>query len=893
MKCICSDKNFFQYLGLGLLLLAQSSGWGATLPQTTRVVGWGFNNNGQANPPSGLTNVTALTAGSGQGVALRANGTVTSWGFAFQPGMPPGLSNIAAVECGRGHTLALRSNGTVVAWGENESGQASIPIGLSNIIAVSGGTTHSLALREDGTVVAWGTNTYGQLDVPPGLTNVIAVAAGGNLFTAYSVALKSDGTVMAWGNNQGGQTNVPPGLSNVVAIAASPFFHTLALKSDGTVAGWGVGGFTTNFPRNLSNVVAVRAGTDYSLALRADGSLVGWGDNTYGTTNVPTNARSNVYAIASGWFHNLAVTRSNPPPWPRLRQHPQSQRKLEGDMVEFTVLASAEANIRYRWQFKGRDIPGANQSSFILTNLVLAATGDYAVIVTADGLALRSAPAFLSVVPRPMALAQTLEFLEDKASLVTLSGTDPSALPLVAWVTSLPSAGSLYQFNGPLRGPRIDRVPMRVTAENSVVYISDTDASISSFDEFSFVMANDLGQSLPARVQINLLPVNDAPSFTKGPDLVVSEDAGPQTVVHWATDLSAGPPNERGQSLVFRVASDNDALFSSLPRIDETGTLTFRSAPDSFGTARVTVSLEDDGGTENGGTDQSESAQFTITVLPLNDPPVALGQTVTVLEDTAVSILLTAVDADGDALTWRVQAPRHGTVTGAPPQLLYRPGPDYFGSDSFTFTAFDGEVQSAPALVQIEVTPVNDAPLPRLVLSSVAPLTFTGSSNFVFLTLENSGGIFRADATATIDPEGDPLQFFWFLDFSIVPFASGIRVTNLVSPGPHQLLLLASDGKATAQTSVEFEAITPGDAVEALIDLVEEGGWPRNRKRALLASLKAAAASFDRGHSVPGLHQLETFQHRLRMSSAGNDADLVLRIHAGTEELLHGLLALL
>src|SRR5688572_21027481 len=122
--------------GQAVFFLVQTSGLCAVPSQPTAVVGWGFNNHGQASPPGGLTNVTAISAGSGQGVALRANGTVTSWGFAFQPGLPAGLGDIAAIECGRGHTLALRSNGTVVAWGENESGQASIPPGLSNVVAV-------------------------------------------------------------------------------------------------------------------------------------------------------------------------------------------------------------------------------------------------------------------------------------------------------------------------------------------------------------------------------------------------------------------------------------------------------------------------------------------------------------------------------------------------------------------------------------------------------------------------------------------------------------------------------------------------------------------------------------------------------------------------------------
>ncbi|MCB1569855.1 MAG: hypothetical protein KDI72_02050, partial [Xanthomonadales bacterium] len=58
--------------------------------------------------------------------------------------------------------------------------------------------------------------------------------------------------------------------------------------------------------------------------------------------------------------------------------------------------------------------------------------------------------------------------------------------------------------------------------------------------------------------------VNDAPSFTAGPDQTVLEDAGPQTVNPWATAISAGPPNESGQVVTFNVTGNtNPSLFSA------------------------------------------------------------------------------------------------------------------------------------------------------------------------------------------------------------------------------------------------------------------------------------------------------------------------------------------
>ena len=100
---------------------------------------------------------------------------------------------------------------------------------------------------------------------------------------------------------------------------------------------------------------------------------------------------------------------------------------------------------------------------------------------------------------------------------------------------------------------------------------------------------------------ITVKPVNDAPSFTKGADQVVLEDTGEQTVGGWATGISAGPGDESGKTLSFLVNNDNNTLFAVQPMIAADGTLTYTPAANANGSATVTVTLHDDGGTENGG----------------------------------------------------------------------------------------------------------------------------------------------------------------------------------------------------------------------------------------------------------------------------------------------------
>ena len=116
--------------------------------------------------------------------------------------------------------------------------------------------------------------------------------------------------------------------------------------------------------------------------------------------------------------------------------------------------------------------------------------------------------------------------------------------------------------------------------------------------------------------------INNAPSFTKGADVTVLEDAGVQSLANWAADILAGPPNESGQTLSFTVTNNtNPALFSAGPALAADGALSFTPAADAEGSATVSIVLHDNGGTAGGGQDTSPEQSFTITVTPVNDAP--------------------------------------------------------------------------------------------------------------------------------------------------------------------------------------------------------------------------------------------------------------------------------
>jgi hypothetical protein len=260
------------------------------------------------------------------------------------------------------------------------------------------------------------------------------------------------------------------------------------------------------------------------------------------------------------------------------------------------------------------------------------------------------------------------------------------------------------------------------------------------------------GQTLSDTFLLTVTPVNDFPTFTKGANQTVNEDAGPQTVLGWATNLSAGPPDESAQTLSFHViGGDNLILFSTGPSVSPTGTLTYTPAANANGSATVSLVIKDNGGTANGGVDTSPGQTFIININAVNDAPAADAQSVTTDEDVAKAITLAGSDVEGGALTYTVTAgPTHGTLTGSAANRTYTPQANYNGSDSFKFKVNDGVADSAEATVSITVAAVNDAPV-----NSVPGAQSTSQNIPRIFSSANSNAITVSD----VDAGADPMRF--------------------------------------------------------------------------------------------------------------------------------------
>ena len=240
------------------------------------------------------------------------------------------------------------------------------------------------------------------------------------------------------------------------------------------------------------------------------------------------------------------------------------------------------------------------------------------------------------------------------------------------------------------------------------VAVAYTDIGITDGETYQYrVKALNTGGasagSEPAEVLANL----SAPVITSlGPFMV---DEGVTRV----STLTADDPDTATEHLVWSVpqgeAGGADAdKFTLSPA----GVLDFRTAkdyeaPDDVnrdGTYEVTVQVSDG---ENSGT-----AAIEVTLLNVDEPPVAADDRVTTNEDTAARIDVLANDRDPEGGNLSVLAnasPANGAAAVSSGAITYTPDRNFNGRDQFTYTISDGG-NTAGATVYVTVKAVNDAP---------------------------------------------------------------------------------------------------------------------------------------------------------------------------------------
>jgi len=271
---------------------------------------------------------------------------------------------------------------------------------------------------------------------------------------------------------------------------------------------------------------------------------------------------------------------------------------------------------------------------------------------------------------------------EDNPLIITAPGvlgndSDPESDPLIAEPASQPVNGNL-----------------NLDPDGSFNYTPYS--NFYGTDSFSYHANDGQDRSNLATVTITVNPVNDLPTADAG---------GPYTGIAGFSIQLDGTNSSDIDGTIFSYAWDfgdgSSGSGSSPTHIFTT-----------VGVFNITLTVIDDSGATS-----SASTTAVIQAEP-NNPPVAADDAYSTNEDTSLNVaapgaLGNDTDLDDDLLKSEPGSlPANGTLNLNPDgSFNYTPHPDFFGTDSFTYRANDGQDNSNLATVTITVIPVNDPPL--------------------------------------------------------------------------------------------------------------------------------------------------------------------------------------
>ena len=198
--------------------------------------------------------------------------------------------------------------------------------------------------------------------------------------------------------------------------------------------------------------------------------------------------------------------------------------------------------------------------------------------------------------------------------------------------------------------------------------------------------------SAPATIQVTVITGNDAP-VANDQSLNLDEDTNVSSVLV-ASDMENDP-------LTFSITTQplHGLLSGTLPNFIYTPNANY-SGTDSFSFKANDTFVD------------SNVATVLLTILPVNDVPLAASQELTTSMNVSIPVTLTGSDVENAPLNFSVMSnPVNGNLSGIAPNLTYTPNNGFVGSDSFTFTTFDSMATSLEATVTIQVTGGNQAPI--------------------------------------------------------------------------------------------------------------------------------------------------------------------------------------
>ncbi|APG59411.1 hypothetical protein LPB144_02855 [Christiangramia salexigens] len=259
--------------------------------------------------------------------------------------------------------------------------------------------------------------------------------------------------------------------------------------------------------------------------------------------------------------------------------------------------------------------------------------------------------------------------------------------------------------------------PENGTAEiisNKIKYTPD--ANYHGVETFTYTVSDGDCGSANATVTVTVNSINDAPVAV--PDAInVNEGGTATTLVSSANSVLTNDTDVDGDPLTAELVT---GVNHGTLTLNSNGTFTYthdgtETISDSFTYRAKDASL------------YSNTVTVTITITPVNDPPVANDDSFSGNEDTNIGVTLSGSDIDGSIQSFTIKTlPANGvlklnstavTIGQVIPfaqasNLVFSPAQDYHGSTSFKYSATDDDnLEGNTATISITVFPVNDAPV--------------------------------------------------------------------------------------------------------------------------------------------------------------------------------------
>ena len=364
-----------------------------------------------------------------------------------------------------------------------------------------------------------------------------------------------------------------------------------------------------------------------------------------------------------------------------------------------------------------------------------------------------------SVNDAPVSSNVTGTVTEQVQGVINLSATDIDSNTLTYSIVSSPSNGTA------------------TVSGSTILYTSNSDTATS--DTLTYKANDGALDSNVSTATISITPVNDGPSATSQ---AVSFNEDIQT----SFALNVSDPESDTLSLTVVTNPDNHSLTLSGT------TATIVPATDFNGSSTMSYKVSD-------GEFESTVAVLTLTIAAVNDAPVSSAVSATVDEQSSVTFALSATDIDvGDTVSYSIVSnPTYGSVVLTGANVTYTNSSDFALTDSFTYQATDGALNSNIATATLSINPVNDTP------------TAVNSSTTVLEQIQT-----EVDLSSVVsDPDNDPLTFH-LLDgpFNGTATFSGTVLTyqsNSDTATSDLLTFYVSDGSLNSSTVVLSITITP------------------------------------------------------------------------------------